>query len=82
MNKYTIGIDGMRCGMCEIHVKNVAMKAIKAKTIKASHLKNTLTIISEEEITREDLEKIYEPTGYRVVSYKKEKAVRKLFGWR
>ena len=38
MNKYILGIYGMRCGMCEAHVKDSVTKNIEVKKISASHL--------------------------------------------
>ena len=32
MNKYVLGIDGMRCGMCEVHVKEAYEENKEAQT--------------------------------------------------
>jgi copper chaperone CopZ len=82
MNKYVLGIDGMGCGSCEAHVQDVIRRNIKAKSIKASHVKNNLVVISEEVLSIEDFKKILDPTGYLVTSFEKTEAVKKLFGWR
>lgn len=82
MNKYVLGIDGMRCGMCEMHIKDSILKAIKVKSAKASHLKNQLIVFSEEELTLDDFHKALDPTGYRITSFKKEEATKGLFGWK
>ena len=82
MNKYILGIDGMRCGMCEVHVEDTFRKNIKYKKVKASHIKNNVVIISEDDLAQEDFEKILGPTGYKLTSYQKEKAVKKFFSWR
>lgn len=82
MNKYVLGIDGMMCGMCEMHVEEAIKKAMKVKTAKASHIKNTLVVIAEENFVEEDFKKILDPTGYRILSFKKTEAIKKLFGWR
>lgn len=82
MTKYIIGIDGMHCGMCELHVEETLRRKIKVKRIKASHFKNEVVLISEEEITEENIREILEPTGYRITSFKEEEAKKKLFGWR
>ena len=82
MNKYILGIDGMGCGMCEIHVEEALEKALKCKRIKASHIKNNVIIICEDNLTIEDFKKILNPTGYRVTSFERTVAVKKLFGWR
>lgn len=82
MNKYVLGIDGMKCGMCEIHVEEAIGKEVEAKKINASHFKNNVTIITEIELTKEDFEKILEPTGYRLTSYEKGEAKKGFFGWK
>ncbi|MCR5348101.1 MAG: hypothetical protein K6E59_00605 [Bacilli bacterium] len=82
MNKYILGIDGMRCGMCEMHVEEAVAKAVPVKKAKASHIKNQLIVITEREMSQMDFENVFAPTGYRVTSFQKTEAVKRLFGWR
>lgn len=82
MNKYILGIDGMRCGMCQIHVEEAIERNIKVKKAKASHVKNELVVITELELSEEDFRKALESTGYRITSFSKTEAVKKLFSWR
>ena len=82
MNKYILGIDGMACGMCEMHVEDKLRKAIKLKKVNASHIKNNVVVITELELSEEDFKKILDPTGYRITSYNKTVAVKKFFRWR
>ncbi len=82
MNKYILGIDGMGCGMCEMHVEDKLRKAIKLKKVSASHIKNNVIVITELELSKEDFKKILDPTGYRITSYSKSIAVKKFFRWR
>lgn len=82
MNKYILGIDGMACGMCEMHVEDKLRKAIKLKKVNASHIKNNVTVITELELNEEDFKKILDPTGYRITSFNKSIAVKKFFRWR
>ena len=82
MNKYVIGIDGMKCGMCEMHVEDIIRKNFTYKKVRASHIKASVVVISPSDISREDFDKAFYPTGYRLTSYSKTEAVRKLFGWR
>ena len=42
MNKYVLGIDGMGCGSCEAHVKDVIRRNFQYKKVIASHIKNQL----------------------------------------
>lgn len=82
MNKYVIGIDGMRCGMCEMHIEEVVRKNIKIKKAKASRFKNQVVVITELDLIKEDFLKVFDPTGYKVTSFEKLEAKRSLFGWK
>ena len=82
MNKYIMGIDGMRCGMCEMHVEEAIRKSIKAKKIKASHFKNNLVVITELELTEEDFKRVLDSTGYTIISFEKTKAIKKFLRWK
>ncbi len=82
MNRYIIGIDGMMCGMCEMHVEQKIKESFRLKKAKASHITNKLTVIAEGEFSKEDFEKALAPTGYRITSFNKEQAEKSLFGWR
>ena len=81
MNKYILRVDGMRCGMCEAHVEEVIRNNIKVKKIRASHIKNEVTIICEDELNLDDFKKILDPTGYKILSIEKLKAEKKILGW-
>ena len=82
MNKYILGIDGMGCGMCEIHVEEAIKKNMKIKKANASHIKNRLVVFSEEGFTLDDFKNALDPTGYRITSFERTVAVRRLWWWR
>ena len=82
MNKYILGIDGMACGMCEVHVEGTITKKLKVKKAKASHFKNNLVVFTELNLGEEDFKKALEETGYRITSFTRTAAIKKLFGWR
>lgn len=82
MNKYILEIDGMMCSMCEAHVQNAINKKMKTVKNKASHTKNELVVIAEEEYTEADFHDALDDTGYIIKSFKKEEAVKKLLGWK
>lgn len=82
MNKYVLGIDGMRCGMCEMHVEEALRKNLKIKKAKASHFKNEVVVFSLLNLSEEDFKKVLDPTGYVIISFRREVAIKKLFGWR
>lgn len=82
MNKYILGIDGMGCGMCEMHVEEAIRKAIKIKKVKASHFKNNVVVFTESNLDEEDFLRALDNTGYRITSFSRQVAIKKLFGWR
>ena len=82
MIKYILGIDGMKCAMCEIHVEEALEKRVEHKRVNASHLKNEVVVISPLDLTQNDFKLVLDPTGYRITSFKKEEAKHTLFGWK
>ena len=72
----------MKCGMCEMHVEDTIRKNFAYKKVKASHLSNSVVVITPSELSEEDFVKAFYPTGYRINSYYKTEAVKKLFFWR
>lgn len=68
MIKTTVGIDGMACSMCEAHVNDAIRKAFNVKRVNSSHTKKESVIISENEISKQQIEETINPTGYKVMS--------------
>jgi copper chaperone CopZ len=82
MNKITVKIDGMMCGMCESHVSDAIRKAFPVKKVTASHAKGEAVILAEEPITEDQLRAAIAPTGYQVLSVAVEPYEKKgLFGF-
>lgn len=81
MKKYILGIDGMNCSMCEAHLKDAIFNKMNVKKINASHTKGQAIIFSQEEYNQNDFELVLKQTGYKVLSFNKEEAVKKLFTW-
>lgn len=79
MYKITLGVDGMMCNMCEAHVNDKIRNSFKVKKVDSSHSKNETVIIAKEEITKENLEKAIEETGYKLTSYTVEPCEKKGF---
>lgn len=79
MEKLTVEIDGMSCGMCDAHVNDLVRKNFNVKKVKANHSKGSAEIITEENITQEDLTKALAEMGYKVLSVKREPYVKKGF---
>ena len=82
MNKYILGIDGMRCGMCEMHVEEAITKNLVVKKARASRFKNQLIVFTESNLSEEDFKCVLDPIGYRITSFERVAAIKKLFGWR
>ena len=64
MNKYSLNVEGMMCGMCEAHVQDAVRKVVPAaKKVKANRKKNLVTFKAEE-VDNELLIKTINETGY------------------
>ena len=82
MEKVTVKIDGMMCGMCEAHICDTIRKAfLDAKKVKASKANGEATFLTNEPIDNEKLEKAIADTGYTYVSSESEPYKKRgLFG--
>ena len=50
MQKITLEIDGMMCGMCESHINDAIRKAFSVKKVSSSHSKDRTEIITDDEL--------------------------------
>ena len=82
MIRYTVQVEGMMCGMCESHVNDVVRKNFSVKKVTASHSKNEVTIIANEELDEDKLTKAIKDTGYDVGTISKEPYTRKGLFWK
>ena len=81
MEKITVKIDGMMCGMCESHVNDAIRKSFDIKKVSSSHSKKKTEIISEEAIDEDKLRAVIDETGYTVLSVDSEPYKKKGFGF-
>ncbi len=81
MQKITLKIDGMMCGMCESHVNDAVRKAFSVKKITSSHNKGETVILTESDISEEQLRAAIESTGYQVLTVSKEPYEKKGLFW-
>ena len=73
MEKITIKIDGMMCGMCEAHVCDRIRKNVpSAKKVKASRISKEATFLTDGDVDEEELKKAIADTGYTVLSISSE----------
>lgn len=82
MNKITLKIDGMMCGMCESHINDTVRRAFPdAKKVSSSHSKGECTFLSDAVVDESALRKAIQDTGYTFVSLSSEPYLKKgLFG--
>lgn len=71
-SKIELTVDGMQCGMCEMHVKDAIREAIPdAKGLTANHTRGKADFVIQESMTRGDLNKklheTIDPSGYRLM---------------
>ena len=71
MQKIILKIDGMMCGMCETHINDAIRKSFTIKKVTSSHSKNKTEIITVDDIDENELRKVIDATGYKVVSIEK-----------
>ena len=81
MKKITLKIDGMMCGMCENHINDAIRRSFRVKKVKSSHTKGETVIISEADISEDELRSAVENTGYKILSVVSEPYEKKgVFG--
>ena len=73
MNKVTVKIDGMMCGMCEAHVCDTIRRAVpEAKKVKASRKRGEATFKCDKTFDAEVLKKAIADIGYTFISASSE----------
>ena len=72
MFQYTIGVEGMACGMCEAHVNEAVRNAFQVKKVTSSHAKKQTIILTEQEIPEQKLKSVVAGAGYEAVSISRE----------
>lgn len=81
MIKITLKVDGMMCGMCEAHVNDAVRKAFDVKKVSSSHTKKQTVILTETDISDQELKAAIAGTGYEVLGVSREPYKSKgLFG--
>ncbi len=82
MVQITVKIEGMACGMCESHVNDAVRRAFSVKKVTSSHKKGETIILTEAELSEEQLRTAIEPTGCRVLDVESRPYEKKgLFGF-
>ena len=80
MTKTTMAIEGMMCGMCEVHICDTIRKTFpSAKKVSASRGRKEATFLSEEPVDAEALKAAINATGYTCTDVVTEPYEKK--GW-
>ena len=79
MYEIILGVEGMRCGMCEAHVNEAIRGAFRVRKVTSSHTKGECTVISENDISDEELQNAVGKTGYTVLQINREPYEKKGF---
>ena len=80
MNRYTLKIDGMKCPMCEEHVSTLIKDHVnRAIKVKASHNKNTCTVLSDVTLDEEEFQNALQNSGYRIKEINRELNLKDTF---
>jgi copper chaperone CopZ len=78
MNKVTININGMMCGMCEAHINDTIRKIYPdAKKVVSSRKKGETTFLLDGEPDEEKIKTAISNTGYEFQGIKTEPFVKK-----
>lgn len=72
MIKITVGVEGMACIMCEAHVNDAVRSAFPVRKVTSSHTKKQTVILTEQDISADELKSVIGKNGYDVVSVNSE----------
>ena len=72
MQKITVKVDGMQCGMCEAHVNDAVRAAFPVKKVTSSHSKKETVIITDTDIPEEKIKEVIKNSGYDALEVTKE----------
>lgn len=62
-----VKVDGMMCGMCEGHINDAIRSHFQVRKVSSSHTKGQTVIQSQEPLDREQLVRVIDATGYKVL---------------
>ena len=72
MQKITVKVDGMMCGMCESHINDAIRQKFPVKKVTSSHTKGETVILTQEPISEQALREAIAATGYTAESVQTE----------
>ncbi len=83
MNKITLKIEGMSCGMCEAHMNETVRKIVpEATKISSSHKKGETVFYLDGVLDQKKLTEAIQATGYscKEIEYQAVEVKKGLFG--
>jgi len=69
MFKYSVGVGGMMCGMCEAHVNDAVRQNFNVKKLKSSRKNNLTEFLSDQVISEDAIRDVISSTGYEFLSF-------------
>lgn len=78
MIKTTLGIDGMMCSMCEVHVNDAIRRVFTVKSAKSNRKKGQCVVVSEQSLDRNRVIAALGEFGYELISMTEEPYERRL----
>ncbi len=79
MIKITLDVEGMACGMCEVHVNDAVRQNFAVKKVTSSHSKGKTEIIAQSPIDEDKLKEVIGKSGYTVTAIHTEPYEKKGF---
>ena len=77
MQKITLNIDGMACGMCEAHINQAIRNKFSVKKVTSSHTKKETVLLTEEDPSEEALHQCIGETGYTLLGIRRSSTRRR-----
>lgn len=68
MQKTILKIEGMMCGMCEVHISDCVRHSFPVRKVSTSRKSGECVIISDDPLSIDKLKKMMEDTGYTLAS--------------
>lgn len=69
MIKTTLGIKGMVCSMCEVHINDAIRKSFSVKSVKSSRRKKTCVVVSQDPLDKDHVRAVLADLGYNLTSF-------------
>ena len=77
MQKITLDVEGMACGMCEAHITDAVRKAFQVKEVASAHVNHQPVVLTDDDVDETaapggTADRGYEMTGINKEAYTKK----------